>query len=30
MDYVKGTIVAELPTNIKSILSKYIYYNELW
>ena len=29
-EYVKGTIVAELPTNIKSILSKYVYYNELW
>lgn len=28
-DYVKGTIVADLPTNVKSILSKYIYYNEL-
>lgn len=28
-EYVKGTIVAELPTNIKSILSKYVYYNEL-
>ena len=28
-EYVKGTIVAQLPTNIKSILSKYIYYNEL-
>ena len=28
-DYVKGTIVASLPTNVESILSKYIYYNEL-
>ena len=28
-EYVKGSIVAELPTNIKSILSKYVYYNEL-
>lgn len=28
-DFVKGTTVAELPTNVKSILSPYIYYNEL-
>jgi len=28
-EYVKGSAVAELPTNIKSILSKYVYYNEL-
>lgn len=28
-DYVKGETVNELPSNIKSILSKYVYYNEL-
>ena len=28
-EYVKGVAVNELPTNIKSILSKYVYYNEL-
>ena len=28
-EYVKGVAINELPTNIKSILSKYVYYNEL-
>lgn len=28
-DYVKGTIVADLTSNVKSILSPYIFYNEL-
>ena len=28
-DYVKGTIVAKLPSNVESILEPYIYYNEL-
>lgn len=28
-DFVKGETVNEIPTNIKSILSPYVYYNEL-
>lgn len=28
-DFVKGTIVSKMPTNVQTILSPYIYYNEV-
>ena len=28
-DFIKGTIVAKVPTNVQTILSPYIYYNEV-